>query len=179
MSLKEEYKNQIVPKLMEKFGYKNPLSSPKLVKVVLNIGLSHGLKDKKYEDVVKNTLTRITGQKPVKTKAKKSVSSFKIREGMVVGIKATLRKTRMYDFVEKLVNVSLPRVRDFRGLSPKAIDGQGNLTIGIEEHIVFPEIRPDEVEKLHGLEVTVVTDAKTKKEGLELLTLLGFPFKKK
>lgn len=176
--LKEKYTTQAVPELMKEFNYKNPLAVPKLVKVVLNVGLSHGLKDSKYIDVVEQTLMRITGQKPIKTKAKKSVSTFKIREGMLVGMKVTLRKKRMYDFVDKLVNISLARVRDFRGISSKAIDEQGNLTVGLREHIVFPEIRPDEVEKIHGLEITVVSDAKTKEEGLELLKLLGFPFKK-
>lgn len=178
MNLKEKYKKEVIPAMMEKFGYKNPFAVPKLEKVVLNVGLSQGLKDKKYEDLVEQTLMRITGQKPIKTKAKKSVSSFKIREGMIVGTKVTLRKDKMYDFVTKFINITLARVRDFRGLSQKAVDKQGNLTIGFREHIVFPEIRPDEVEKIHGLEVTVATSAKNKEEGLELLTLLGFPFKK-
>ncbi|NQU83824.1 MAG: 50S ribosomal protein L5 [Parcubacteria group bacterium] len=179
MSFKETYKKEVVPKLKEKFGYKNSIAAPKLVKVVLNVGLSHGLKDAKFIDVAEQTLTRITGQKPIKTKAKKSVSAFKIREGMIVGMKVTLRKEKMYDFVDKLVNISLARVRDFRGLSRETLDGQGNLTIGLKENIIFPEIRSDQMEKVHGLEITVVTDAKTKEEGLELLTLLGFPFKKK
>lgn len=178
INLKEKYQKEIIPKLKEKFGYKNSLAVPRLEKVVLNVGLGEGLKDKKIIDIVENSLTHITGQKPVKTKAKKSISSFKIREGMVIGMKVTLRKTRMYDFIDKLVNVSLARVRDFRGLSSDAVDKQGNLTIGFKEHIVFPEIRPEEIEKVHGLEVTITTRAKDKEEGLELLTLLGFPFKK-
>lgn len=179
MNLKEKYQKEVVSKMVEKFGYKNNLAVPKIVKVVLNIGLGEGLKDKKFIDIAEQTLIRITGQKPIQTKAKKSVSAFKIREGMIVGMKVTLRKEKMYDFVEKFINVTLARVRDFRGLSSKAIDRQGNLTIGLKENIVFPEIRPDEIEKIHGLEVTVVTDAKSHEEGLELLTLMGFPFKKK
>ena len=178
-NIREKFNKEVVPILKEKLECKNSLAVPRIEKVVINAGLGRGLKDATFIDTVESTLTRISGQKPVKTKAKKSVSSFKIREGMVVGMKVTLRKSRMYDFIDKLINISLPRVRDFRGLSSKAIDKQGNLTIGMKEHIVFPEIRPDEVEKIHGLEITVVTDAKSKEEGLELLTLMGFPFKKK
>ncbi len=176
--LREKYEREVVPALVQKFGYKNKMSAPKMVKVVLNIGLSQGLKDSKIIDLAEQTLTRITGQKPVKTKAKKSISAFKIREGMVVGMKVTLRKDKMYEFVDKLVNVSMARIRDFRGLSPESMDKQGNFSLGLKENIMFPEIRPDEIEKMHGLEITINTDAKSKAEGLELLKLLGFPFKK-
>lgn len=176
--LRKKYEKEVVPALVKKFGYKNRMSAPKLVKVVLNVGLSQGLKDPKIIDLAEQTLTRITGQKPVKTKAKVSISAFKIREGMVVGMKVTLRKDKMYEFVDKLVNVSMARIRDFRGLSPKSMDKQGNYSLGLKENIMFPEIRPDEIERTHGLEITVNTDAKSKEEGLELLTLLGFPFKK-
>ena len=179
MSLKEIYKKEIIPKLKEAFGYKNALQVPKIEKVVLNVGVGKGLKDKAFIENVTSTLTRISGQKPVETKAKKSISNFKIREGQVVGMKVTLRGQRMYDFLEKLINISLPRVRDFRGLSLKALDKDGNLNIGIKEHIAFPEIKADEIEKLHGLEIAIITTAKTKKEGEALLKAFGFPFKEK
>lgn len=178
MNLSELYKKQVIPQLKEEFGYKNTLAVPRLEKVVLNVGLSKGLKDKAFIETAESTLTRITGQKPVPTKAKKSISNFKIREGMVIGMKVTLRGKKMYDFVEKLIKVTLPRVRDFRGLDLKSIDPHGNLTIGIKEHIAFPEIKVDEIERVHGLELTVVTTAKNKKEGRALLKALGFPFKK-
>lgn len=178
ISIKEKYKKSAVPALTEEFGYKNPMAVPKLLKVVINIGTSHGLKDPKYNEVVENTLVRITGQRPVKTAAKKSISNFKIREGLIVGIMVTLRGQKMYDFLDKFINITLPRVRDFRGLDPKSVDPQGNLNLGFREHISFPEIKSDEVEKIHGLQVSVVTSAKSKKEGTELLKLLGFPFQK-
>ncbi len=177
--LKEKYLKEIVPALKEKFGYKNNLAVPKLEKVVVHIGLSQNLKDPKFIEIAEETVLKITGQYPLKTKAKKSISNFKIRKGMVVGMMATLRGDRMYDFVDKLINVALPRVRDFRGLSQKAMDQNGNLSIGFRENICFPEIKPDEVEKIHGLQVIVKTTAKSKEEGLELLRLLGFPFRQK
>ncbi len=177
MRLKELYKKEIVPAMQKKFGYKNKMAVPKISKVVLNVGLGRGLKDKKYEELVENTLVRITGQKPVKTKAKKSISNFKIREGMVVGMKVTLRGNRMYDFMDKLVNITFPRVRDFRGISPKAVDKMGNLSLGFKENIAFPEIQSDEVDTLHPLEVVITTTSKSREEGLELLTLIGLPFK--
>jgi len=176
MDLQEQYKKEIVPKLKEDLGLKNDFEVPRIEKVVLNVGLGKSLKDSSFLETVESTLTRISGQKPVKTKAKKSISNFKIRDGMVIGIKVTIRGQRMYDFVQKLVNVTLPRVRDFRGLDPKKIDKEGNLNIGFKEHIAFPEIKADEIEKLHGLEVAVVTTAKDKKQGLALLKALGFPF---
>jgi len=176
--LQEKYQKVIMPALREKFGYKNNLAIPRVAKVVVNVGTGPGLKDAKYNEVVENTLMRITGQRPVKTAAKKSISNFKIREGLIVGMMVTLRGKRMYDFIDKLVNITFPRVRDFRGLDAKSIDGKGNLNIGFREHISFPEIKSDEIEKIHGLQVTIATTAKTREEGQELLKLLGFPLNK-
>jgi large subunit ribosomal protein L5 len=178
MALQDTYKKQILPKLKEKFGYKNDLEVPRLDKVVINVGVGRHSKDKAYIDSVVNSLSRITGQKPILTRAKKAISAFKIRQGMVVGVAVTLRRKRMYDFVEKLINISFPRVRDFRGISEKQVDRTGNLTIGFREHLAFPEIKADEVENIHGLEICISTTAKTNEEGLELFRLMGFPFKK-
>lgn len=161
-----------------KFCYKNRLAAPRLLKVVLNVGLGQGLKDKEYCETAKATLARISGQKPVETKSRKSISNFKIRQGMVIGVKVTLRGAKMWDFVEKLVKITLPRVRDFQGLSLKGFDGQGNFSIGFKEYLAFPEVSSDEIERQHGLEITISTSAKNRKEGEELLQLLGFPFKK-
>ena len=177
MTLKEKYIQQVIPAMKEKFGYKNDLAVPKLEKVIINVGIGQGLKDQKFKENVEKTLVRITGQKPVERKAKKAIAGFKIRQGQVIGLIVTLRTKRMYDFVDKLVNIALPRTRDFRGLNPKSMDGHGNLTVGFKEHIAFPEIKADEVERLHGLEVVVVTLAKDDEKGLELLKLLGFPFR--
>jgi len=176
--LKEKYQKLILPALKEKFGYTNNLAVPKIVKVVINVGTGHGLKDAKHNDVVETTLKRITGQKPVKTVSKKSISNFKIREGQVVGMMVTLRGKRLYDFLDKMVTVALPRVRDFRGLDSKNVDKDGNLNLGFKEHISFPEIKMDEIEKIHGLQVTIVTTAKNRDEGLALFEMLGFPFQK-
>jgi large subunit ribosomal protein L5 len=177
MNLKEIYQKKAVPELKKQFGYKNDLQVPKLEKAVLNVGLGKGIKDASFIENAESTLLRITGQKPLKTKAKKAISNFKIRQGMVIGLKVTLRGQRMWDFVEKLIKVTLPRVRDFRGLDLKALDKKGNLNIGIKEHLAFPEIKVDEIEKLHGLEIAIVTTAKTKEEGAALFVALGFPFK--
>ncbi len=179
MNLKEKYNKEVVPKLKEKFGYKNNLAVPKMFKATINIGLGSGLKDSNYIELVEKNLTKISGQKPVSVKARKSISGFKIREGMIVGMMVTLRKDRMYDFIDKLINISLPRVRDFRGISPKGVDQGGNLSIGIKEHTIFPEIKMDDVERIHGLQVVISTTANNKEEGLEMFKLLGFPFKKK
>ncbi|NCP17088.1 50S ribosomal protein L5 [Candidatus Kuenenbacteria bacterium CG_4_9_14_3_um_filter_39_14] len=176
---KEKYLKTVVAQMKEKFGYSNSLAVPKVDKIVLNVRISASNSDQKFQELAADTLTRISGQKPIFTKAKKSISSFKIREGQIVGVSVTLRNNRMYDFLDKLVNLSLPNVRDFRGLSQKSIDGQGNLTIGFKEYLAFPEINPDEVENLHGLEVCIHTTAKSKKEGFILLALLGFPFVEK
>ena len=175
--LRETYDKKIVPALMERFGYKNRMAVPKLKLVSVNVGMSTNLlKDPKIPETVETTLTRITGQKPVKTLAKKSIASFKVREGQNIGMKVTLRGDRMWHFLEKLIHVTLPRVRDFRGISTKLVDKQGNLSLGFKEYIAFPEIRSDEIEKLHGVQVTVSTTAKTREEGLELFRLMGFPF---
>ncbi|MEO5927121.1 MAG: 50S ribosomal protein L5 [Patescibacteria group bacterium] len=177
MTIKERYTKEIAPALTKEFGIKNPLAVPKVTAVTLSIGASHGLKDPKFLDIAESTLQRITGQKPVRTKAKKSIASFKIREGMVVGLRVTLRGPRMWHFLEKFLKVTFPRIRDFRGISAKHMDAQGNVSVGFREFLAFPEIRPDEVERVHGLEVTVTTTAKNREKGLALLTALGFPFK--
>lgn len=174
--LQERYKTQIIPSMKKKFGYKNDFQVPWLKKVVINVGVGQGLKDPKYNDVVENTLSRITGQKPIKTLAKKSISNFKVRKGLIVGMKVTLRGKRMLDFIEKFVGITLPRIRDFRGIGQYSIDQSGNLSVGIREHIAFPEIKSDEVEKIHGVQISIRTNAKSNQEGLELFKELGFPF---
>lgn len=176
--LKEKYIKVVIPAMQEKFGYKNKMAVPKVDKATINVGISAARKDDRYLDLVQNTLTRISGQKPILTKAKKAISGFKTRQGHTVGAKVTLRGPRMYDFVDKMISIAFPRVRDFRGINPKSVDKSGNLSVGFKEHLVFGEINPDEVESIYGLEVTITTTAKTHQEGLELLTLLGFPFKK-
>jgi len=176
MNLKEKYQKTVVPSLKQEFGYTNDLAVPKILKVVVASGIGKAKDDAKISEVAQNTLQRITGQKPLITLARQSISAFKVREGMAVGLKVTLRGKRMWDFLTKLVAITLPRVRDFRGLSEKSFDKQGNFSIGFKEHLVFPEIKSDEVEKLHGLEVAVATSAKNKEEGLSLLKQLGFPF---
>lgn len=178
MNIKKQYKKEILPELKKKFNYENDFEAPTINKVVINVGFGKHLKEKAYIDNVVKSLARISGQQPITTKAKKSISSFKIREGMVVGACVTLRGKRMDDFLQKLIHVSFPRIRDFRGLSKKIIDKQGNLSIGFKEHLAFPEIKADEVENIFGLEVSIATSAKNKEEGLELFTLMGFPFKK-
>ncbi len=176
--LKEKFVKEAVPQMKERFGYKNYLAVPRIEKVIVNVGFNRDVAaDKNFLDVIENNIAKIAGQKPVRTKAKKAISAFKIRDGMVVGMMATIRGDRMYNFVDKLVNIVLPRFRDFQGLEPKAVDKTGNLTIGIKEQTVFPEIQSEEAEKLHGLEVVINTTAKTSEEGFELLKLLGFPFK--
>lgn len=175
-TLKEQYQAQIVPALREQFGIKNAMAVPKVTKVMISVGLSQAIKDPKVLETVEQTLTRITGQKPVKTKAKKSIASFKIRQGMVVGMIVTLRGPRMWDFLTKLTRVTFPRIRDFRGISAKCMDAQGNASIGFKENLSFPEIRPDEVERVHGLQITITTTAGAKDRGFALLKALGFPF---
>lgn len=177
MTLKESYLKNIRPALAKDLGISNPMAVPRVSSVTIGVGLSHGLKDAKFLDVAESVLARITGQKPVRTKAKQSISNFKIRKGMVVGMRVTLRGQRMWDFLNKLVNVTFPRIRDFRGISSKLVDGQGNVSVGFREFLPFPEIRPDEVERVHGLQVTVTTTARDRKKGTALLTALGFPFK--
>ena len=177
MALYETYTTHIVPKLKESLGIRNVFAVPRIIRVVVNVGVGKHFRDDKDIEYIEKTMTRIVGQKPIRATAKKSISSFKVREGMVVGLVATLHGKRMYDFVEKLVHVVLPRVRDFRGLDPKSVDSHGNCTVGFKEHIAFPEIGSDEVERIHGLEATIVTNAKTRERGLALLQALGFPFK--
>lgn len=178
MRLKEKYQKEIIPKLEEKFGFKNERNVPHLEKVVLNVGFGKFSKEKEYISDVERGLTKISGQKIVFTKAKKSISAFKIREGMTIGAMVTIRGQRMYDFVEKLVNLTFPRVRDFRGITDKAIDSKGNMTIGFKDYSCFPEIKVEDVDKIYGLEVCIATSAKNREEGLELFRLIGFPFKK-
>ncbi|SMC35856.1 LSU ribosomal protein L5P [Desulfocicer vacuolatum DSM 3385] len=174
---KEKYEKEIVPALTQSFDYQNRMQVPGLEKIVLNIGLGEAIKNVKLLDSAAADLTLISGQKPVITKAKKSIAAFKLREGMPIGCMVTLRREKMYDFLEKLVNITLPRVRDFRGISGKAFDGRGNYSLGIKEHIIFPEIDYDKTDSIKGLNVTIVTTAKTDKEGKELLKLFGMPFK--
>jgi large subunit ribosomal protein L5 len=176
-TLRKYYESDVVPKLMEKFQYGNVMQIPKLEKIVLNIGLGEAIQNIKMLDAASVELQMIAGQKPVVTRAKKSIAAFKLRIGMPIGCCVTLRRERMYDFLNKLVNVALPRVKDFRGVSGKAFDGNGNYTLGIREHIIFPEIDYDKIEKVKGLNVTVVTSAKTDEEGKELLKLMGMPFR--
>ena len=176
MTLKERYNKEIATTLKKELDLKNPLSVPHVKSITVSVGLSKGLKDAKFNEIAEQTLTRITGQKPVTTKAKKSVAGFKIREGMIVGMRVTLRGERMWSFLDKLLNVTFPRVRDFRGISKKLIDTSGNISIGFHEFLPFPEISPDEVERVHGLQVTVSTTAKNRESGLALFKALGFPF---
>ncbi|MFA4954124.1 MAG: 50S ribosomal protein L5 [Patescibacteria group bacterium] len=177
MTLKERYQKEIIPLLEKELGLKNVMAVPHVVSITVSVGLSQGLKDPKFLETSENVLKRITGQKPVSTKAKQSISNFKIRKGMVVGMRVTLRGGHMWSFLDKLLNVTFPRVRDFRGISKKHIDRSGNITVGFREFLPFPEIRPDEVERIHGLEVTVTTTAGNKERGALLLKQLGFPFK--
>ena len=173
--LQEKFQKEIGPALCSQFGRTNAHETPKIVKVTINAGLGKG-KDAKFADVVADTIRRITGQEPVKTKAKKSIAGFKVREGMVVGVMVTLRGQHMWDFLTKLTNIAFARIRDFRGIPESAVDSQGNFNFGFTEHIAFPEIPPDEVESLHGLQVTITTTARNHEEGVALLKALGFPF---
>jgi len=178
MRLKEKYQKEIIPELKGSLQIKNNMLVPRLSKVVINVGFGRHFKEKEYISAVEKGLFKISGQKPVMTKAKKSISAFKIREGLVIGAKVTLRGQRMYDFVEKLVGITFPRVRDFRGIDAKAIDKKGNLTIGFKEHVCFPEIKVEEIDSIFGLEVCLAANAKSHDEGLALWTNFGFPFKK-
>jgi large subunit ribosomal protein L5 len=175
--LKEFYQKEAVPKLIDAFKYKNIMEVPRLQKVVLNMGLGEAIQNIKLLDAAAEELKTIAGQKPVVTRAKKSIAAFKLREGMPIGCMVTLRRNRMYDFFYKLVNIALPRVRDFRGISGKAFDGRGNYSLGIKEHIIFPEINYDKIDRIKGLNISVITSAQSDEEGKELLKLLGMPFK--
>jgi len=174
--LKEHYNKVVKPKLIEDFSYENPMEAPRLEKVVLNMGVGEAIADSKKLTAAVQELTAISGQKPVVNKAKKSIAAFKLREGMSIGTKVTLRRDRMYEFVDRLVNIALPRVRDFRGLSPNAFDGRGNYSLGIKEQIVFPEIDYDRVDDIRGLDIVIVTTAKTDQEARALLKGFDFPF---
>ena len=174
--LKERYESEIRPSLQEKFAYKNVMEIPKLEKVVINMGLGEAVQNPKALDAAVSDLATITGQKPIVTRAKKSIASFKIREGMAIGCKVTLRGQRMYEFVDKLISVSLPRVRDFRGINPNSFDGRGNYNMGIKEQLIFPEIDYDKVDKVRGMDICFVTTAHTDEEAREFLTLMGAPF---
>jgi large subunit ribosomal protein L5 len=176
-ALKKYYETDIVPQLIDTFHYKNRMQVPRLIKVVLNMGLGEAIQNIKILDSAVEELKLIAGQKPVITRARKSIAAFKLRAGMPIGCMVTLRRERMYDFVNKLVNVALPRVRDFRGISGKAMDGKGNYSLGIKEHIIFPEIEYDKIDQIKGMNIAVVTTAETDEEGKELLRLLGMPFK--
>jgi large subunit ribosomal protein L5 len=175
--LKERYTREIAPKLMKEFGYTNPMQVPRLTKLLINMGLGEAIQNIKVLDSAMEELRAITGQKPVATKAKRSIANFKLRKGMSIGCMVTLRKERMYEFFDRLVNVALPRVRDFKGVSGKSFDGRGNYSLGIREQIIFPEIDYDKIDKIKGLNINVVTTAKTDEEGKALLGLLGMPFK--
>jgi large subunit ribosomal protein L5 len=177
-ALKEYYTDECVPALKEEFGYKNAMQVPEVKKIVLNMGLGEAVQNPKIVEGAAEELTRIAGQKAVITKAKKSIATFKLREGMPIGCRVTLRGDKMYDFLSKLVNIALPRVRDFRGLSPKMFDGRGNYSMGIKEQIIFPEIDYDKIDKIKGLNITIVTSAPTDDEGRFLLKTMGMPFKK-
>ena len=176
--LQETYKNEMVPALMKKFGYKNIMQVPKLEKIVVNMGVGEAKENAKLLDAAVADMETITGQKAVITKAKKSVANFKIREGMPIGCKVTLRGERMYDFADRLINLSLPRVRDFRGVNANAFDGRGNFALGIREQLIFPEIDYDKIDKTRGMDIIFVTSAKTDEEARELLTLFNMPFEK-
>ena len=175
--MKERYHQDLVPKLMKEFGYTNKMRVPRLQKIVVNMGLGEAIQNIKVLDSATSEIMTITGQKPVPTKAKKSIANFKLRQGMPIGCMVTLRKDRMYEFFDRLVNIALPRVRDFRGISGKAFDGRGNYSLGIKEQIIFPEIDYDKIDKIKGLNITIVTTAKTDEEGKALLKLLGMPFR--
>ena len=174
--LKEKYKEEIMPAMQERFNYDNVMEIPKLVKVVVNIGVGEAIGNPKAMDGAVSDLVKITGQKPIITKAKKSIAAFKIRTGMSVGCKVTLRASRMYDFTDKLINIALPRVRDFRGVSDGSFDGRGNYSMGLREQLVFPEINYDQIDKLRGMDIVFVTTAKTDEEAKALLSLMGMPF---
>jgi large subunit ribosomal protein L5 len=173
----ETYQKDLKPALTKDFSYTSPLEVPRLDKIILNMGLGEAIQNIKVLDAAMEELALIAGQRPVVTRARKSIASFKLREGMPIGCMVTLRRGRMYDFFDKLVNVTLPRVRDFRGLSDKAFDGRGNYTLGIKEHIIFPEIDYDKIDKIKGLNITIVTTAKTDEEGKALLKMMGMPFR--
>jgi len=176
--LRQRYHDVVVPAMMKEFQYKNPMQAPKLVKVVLNVGMGEAISNAKSLDHAADELGKITGQRPVITKAKKSIATFKLREGMPIGCMVTLRRERMYEFLDRFINAALPRIRDFKGVSSKSFDGRGNYTVGIKEQIIFPEIEFDKVDSVHGMDIVIVTTAKTDEEGRALLGHLGMPYRK-
>lgn len=176
--LKEQYQNDVVPALMDEFSYKSVMQVPRISKVVVNVGLGEALDNAKAIEFATNDITLITGQKPVVTKAKNSIAGFKLREGRAIGVKVTLRGDRMWMFLTRLIHLALPRVRDFQGVSPDAFDGRGNYTLGLREQLIFPEINYDKIDKLRGMEISIVTTAKTDEEGRQLLAALGMPFQR-
>lgn len=176
--MKEMYKSDVAPALMKKFAYKSPMQIPGLEKIVINVGCGEARDNSKVLDAVVADITKITGQKALITKARKSVANFKVREGMPIGVKVTLRGERMWEFFDRLVNIALPRVRDFRGINPNAFDGRGNYALGIKEQLIFPEIEYDKIDKIRGMDIVICTTAKTDEEARELLTLMGAPFTK-
>jgi large subunit ribosomal protein L5 len=176
--LRDRYSQEIVPQLREQYQYKSPMQIPRLSKIILNMGLGEAIQNVKILDSAAAELSQISGQKPVITKARQSIAAFKLRKGMPIGCMVTLRGDRMYEFFDKLVNIALPRVRDFRGISSKALDGRGNYTLGIKEHLIFPEIDYDKIDKIKGMNITIVTTAKTDDEARTLLALMGMPFKR-
>ena len=177
--LLERYRSDIVPEMMKIFGYKNKLQVPKLEKIVLNVGMGEATQDIKFLESAQSELAMITGQKPVVTKAKKAIANFKIRRGLPIGCKVTLRRMRMYEFLDRMISVAIPRIRDFRGLKTESFDEGGNYSFGLNEQLIFPEIDVDKVTKIHGMDITIATTAKNKKEAFELLRLFGMPFTKK
>jgi large subunit ribosomal protein L5 len=174
--MQDKYNTEVAPALMTKFGYKSTMQIPKLEKIVINIGMSDARENPKVIDAAMNDLAAITGQKPVITKARKSVANFKLREGMNIGCKVTLRANKMYEFLDRLFNVALPRVRDFRGINPNSFDGRGNYSLGVKEQLIFPEIDYDKIDKIRGMDIIIVTTAKTDEEAREMLSLMGAPF---
>lgn len=177
--LHKQYKEEIIPKLMEDFGYDNVMAVPKLEKIVVNSGVGEAVENEKILDTVAGNMALITGQRPIKTRSRKSISNFKLRDGIPIGCKVTLRKRIMYEFLDRLINLALPRTRDFQGIPDKSFDGRGNYTLGVKEHTIFPEINTDNVDKIHGLDITFVTSAETDEEAYALLNSFGMPFKKR
>ena len=175
--LRDLYRNEVVPRMMKEFSYANPMQVPRVERVVLNVGMGEAIQDVKLLDSAVAELALVTGQKPVVTRAKKAIAGFKVRQGMPIGAKVTLRGSRMYEFLDRLLNVGLPRIRDFRGVSPKAFDGRGNYTFGLKEQLTFPEIKYDDVAAIHGMDITIVTSAQRNDEAKSLLTHLGMPFR--
>jgi large subunit ribosomal protein L5 len=176
--IQKRYRDEIVPAMMKTFSYSNVMQVPRLEKVVINMGLGEALENARILDTSMEEISRITGQRPVLTRARKSIANFKLREGNPIGCRVTLRRQKMYDFLYRLLNIALPRVRDFKGVSPRGFDGRGNYTLGVREQLIFPEVKYDDVEKIKGMNITIVTSAKTDEEARELLDLLGVPFRK-